>query len=123
MMIRNILAALILIPLAALIVLLAVANRAAVTISLDPFIAEKPAITVTQPLFVLILATLIVGVVIGGIAAWLRQGRWRRAARVAEAEVRALRQETENLRDRLDAAEREAQRAAPALAYRRPPAA
>jgi uncharacterized integral membrane protein len=122
-MIRNFLAALILIPLAALIVLLAVANRAAVTISLDPFMAERPAVTVTQPLFVLVLATLIVGVMIGGIAAWLRQARWRRAARLAEGEVRTLRHETEALKERLDAAEREAQRAAPALAYRRPPAA
>jgi uncharacterized integral membrane protein len=122
-MIRNILAALILIPLAALIVLLAVANRAAVTISLDPFMAERPAVSATQPLFVLILSTLIVGVVIGGIAAWLRQARWRRAARIAEAEVRALRQETESLRERLDAAERDVRRATPALAYRRPPAA
>jgi uncharacterized integral membrane protein len=122
-MIRNILAALILIPLAALIVLLAVANRAAVTVSLDPFLAEKPALTATQPLFVLLLSSLIVGVVIGGIAAWLRQARWRRAARRAEGEVRALRGETEALRERLDAAEREVHRATPALAYRRPPAA
>jgi uncharacterized integral membrane protein len=122
-MIRNILAALILIPLAALSVLLAVANRAAVTISLDPFMTEKPAVAVTQPLFVLILSALIVGVVIGGIAAWLRQGRWRRAARRAEAEVRVLRHENETLRGRLDAAERDVQHAPPALAYRRPPAA
>ena len=49
-MIRNILAALVLIPLAALIVLIAVANRSSVTIALDPFLAEKPALTVTQEL-------------------------------------------------------------------------
>jgi uncharacterized integral membrane protein len=122
-MIRNILAALVLIPLAAVIVLLAVANRAAVTISLDPFMDERPALTVTQPLFVLLLSTLVVGVIIGGIAAWLRQGRWRRAARRAETEVRVLRSETEALRDRVDAAEREARRATPPLAYRPPPAA
>ena len=122
-MIRNILAALILIPLAALIVLLAVANRAPVTISLDPFMAEKPALAVTQPLFLVLLVMLIAGVVIGGIAAWLRQARWRRATRHAEAEVRALRSETEALKDRLDAAEREARRGTAALAYRRPPAA
>jgi hypothetical protein len=80
-------------------------------------------LTVTQPLFVLLLSTLVVGVIIGGIAAWLRQGRWRRAARRAETEVRVLRSETEALRDRVDAAEREARRATPALAYRPPPAA
>ena len=96
-MIRNFVAALILIPLAIVIVLLAVANRQAVTLSLDPFLAEKPALAVTQPLFVLLLAALIAGVIVGGIAAWLRQGKWRRAARRAQAEVRALRAETDAL--------------------------
>jgi hypothetical protein len=32
------------------------------------------------PLFALILTLVIGGVVIGGVAAWLRQSKWRRAA-------------------------------------------
>jgi hypothetical protein len=40
------------------------------------------------------------GVVVGGVAAWLRQGKWRRAARVAEGEVRALRAEVGRLERR-----------------------
>ena len=45
----------------------------------------------TLPLFALIIVLLIVGVVIGGVAAWLRQGNWRRAARRLERELRRAR--------------------------------
>jgi uncharacterized integral membrane protein len=119
-MIRNIVAALVLVPLAILTVLLAIGNRHAVTISLDPFLWEKPALTVTRPLFLVILAALIAGVLVGGLAAWLRQGKWRRAARRAQAEARALRAQTEALKERIEAAERAASVAA--IAYRRQPA-
>ncbi|HKG00037.1 MAG TPA: hypothetical protein VKB15_05380, partial [Xanthobacteraceae bacterium] len=56
------------------------------------------------------------------VASWLRQSKWRRTARRAQAEVRALRAETEALRQRLDSAERGGQPVG-SLAYRRPPAA
>jgi uncharacterized integral membrane protein len=120
-MFRKTVAALILVPLAVLIVLLAIANRHTVTISLDPLLAEKPALAVTQPVFLVLLVTLTAGVVIGGIAAWLRQVKWRRTARRAQAEARALRAESETLRERLETAERAAQ--VPPIAYRHPPAA
>src|SRR5256885_6245871 len=105
-MIRKAIAALILIPLATVIVLLAVANREAVTISLDPFLSEPRLLAVSQPLFLVILFTLTAGVVIGGVASWLKQSKWRRTARRAQAEVRALRIETEALRQRLEFARR-----------------
>jgi uncharacterized integral membrane protein len=86
------------VPLAIVIVALAVANRQVVTVSLDPFSAEHPAASVTLPLFGLIIILLIVGVVIGGIAAWLGQGRWRRTARRLEREAGALRTEVEGFK-------------------------
>jgi uncharacterized integral membrane protein len=95
---RKIVAAVILVPLAAVIVALAVANRQSVTLSFDPFNPEAPAASVTLPLFVLIIMLLIAGVVIGGIAAWLRQRHWRRHARRLEQEVIALGGENEALR-------------------------
>jgi uncharacterized integral membrane protein len=119
-MIRSFVAALVLIPLAIVIVLLALANRQAVTLSLDPLMSDKPMLAVTQPLFVLLLAALLAGVIVGGIAAWLRQGKWRHAARRAQAEARAARAEADALKERLEAAERAAGR--PSIAYR-PPAA
>ena len=90
-MFRRIVAALILLPLAILIIAFAVANRQVVTVSLDPFSSSEPAAAVTLPLFVLVIVLLIAGVVVGGVAAWLGQGRWRRAARRLEREVTALR--------------------------------
>jgi len=94
-LLRKIVAALILVPLAVIIVAFAVANRQIVTVSLDPFSAAEPAASVTLPLFALILLLLIVGVVIGGVASWLRQGKWRGAARRLERDLRELRQKFE----------------------------
>jgi len=121
-MIRNALAVLILIPLAALIVLLAVANREPVNLSLDPFMSEPRLLAVTMPLYIVILAALITGVLVGGVAAWLRQGKWRRHVRHTHTEIRALRAEHEALRARLDARDRSGP-PLPSIAYRRPPAA
>jgi uncharacterized integral membrane protein len=99
-MFRKILTGIIFVPLAILIVVFAVANRQAVTVSFDPFSSVPPAYAATVPLFVLIFILLILGVVIGGIAAWLRQGQWRRSARKLDADVRALRRELETIRHR-----------------------
>ncbi|TCT00551.1 lipopolysaccharide assembly protein LapA domain-containing protein [Aquabacter spiritensis] len=71
------------IPLAILVVALAVANRRPVTLSFDPFNPDTTALAVSLPLFGVIFAALILGVVLGGAAAWLRQGRYRREARRA----------------------------------------
>jgi uncharacterized membrane protein YciS (DUF1049 family) len=95
---RKIVAAVILIPLVIVIIAFAVANRQIVTVSLDPFSSEHPASSLTLPLFALILVLLIAGVVIGGVAAWLRQAKWRRVARRLEREVEQLRGEVASLR-------------------------
>ena len=77
------------------IVVLAVANRHWVTVSFDPFSTTDPVLSFSIPLFVLFFITLAVGVVIGGVAAWLRQGRWRRLAREEHVEADRLRREVE----------------------------
>ena len=46
---------------------------------------------------------MIAGVIVGGVAAWLRQSKWRRRARRAAAELKAARAEIETLRRRLEA--------------------
>jgi uncharacterized integral membrane protein len=90
-LLRKILTAIIVIPLALVMIAFAVANRHSVTISLDPFSSNEPVASVTLPLFVLIFVLLIVGVILGGSATWLRHGRWRWLARRSEAELRKLR--------------------------------
>src|SRR5215475_2271688 len=92
-MIRRIVTALILLPLAIVVISIAVANRQSVVVSFDPFDQAHPAFTRALPLYLLMLMLLIGGVVVGGSAAWLRQGKWRRAARHAEAQARLWRRE------------------------------
>lgn len=95
---RKFLTALVLIPLGLFFVVFAVANRHLVTVSFDPFNSTYPTVAVTLPLFVLIIAVAIIGVVAGGTATWFRQGRWRRAARQHEADARTARTQLADLR-------------------------
>jgi uncharacterized integral membrane protein len=95
---RKFFTAAVLIPLGLIFIVFAVANRHAVTVSFDPFNSTDPAIAVTLPLFVVIIAVAIVGVVAGGSATWFRQRRWRRAARQHEADARQARAQLADLR-------------------------
>jgi uncharacterized integral membrane protein len=97
-MIRRSLVFCILGPLALIIMALAVANRQTVAISFDPFSASDPAFVARLPLFLLVFLLVIAGVLIGGIAAWLRQGRWRRRARRFEAQLHRAEAEIERLK-------------------------
>jgi uncharacterized integral membrane protein len=90
-LLRRIVAAIVLVPLAVIIIAFAVANRQEVMISFDPFDASQSAYSRTTWLFVPIFAALIIGVLIGGLASWLRQGKWRGAARRFERELQVLR--------------------------------
>ena len=99
-MFRKIVAAVILVPLAVIIVAFAVANRQAVTVSFDPTSVANPAYAVHLPLFIVIFMVLILGVIVGGMAAWLNQSAWRRTARKLDADMRALHDEIEALRRR-----------------------
>jgi uncharacterized integral membrane protein len=97
-MLRKVVTAIIVIPLLIIVVGFAVANRHVVTVSFDPFSAAQPAYAVTLPLFVIIFVLLILGVIIGGTAAWLRQSAWRRSARRLDAQVRDLHVEINSMR-------------------------
>ena len=95
---RKFFTALIVIPLGLLFVVFAVANRHFVTVSFDPFNSRDPSIAIAMPLFAVIILVAILGVLAGGIATWLRQRYWRRAARLHEAEARQARAELADLR-------------------------
>ena len=94
-MLRKIVTWIIIIPVAAIIIAFAVANSQTVTVSFDPFSTTVPAYVATLPLYVVIFAVLIIGVLVGGFAAWLGQGKWRRKARRLEAELRSVQQEVD----------------------------
>jgi hypothetical protein len=65
---------LVVVPVIAFAAVVAVANRAAVTFSLDPFSSDAPSLALSMPLFLLVFLTFFLGVVVGGITVW-----WRRA--------------------------------------------
>ncbi|HET7850437.1 MAG TPA: LapA family protein [Pseudolabrys sp.] len=102
-MLRRIVALVILVPLGVILIAFAVANRQSVTVSFDPFSAAHPAYAATLPLFGLIFLLLIVGVIVGGVAAWLGQRHYRRAARRLDAEARQLHEEIDAMRRRFAA--------------------
>lgn len=85
-------------PFAILVVLLAVANRQPVLLSLDPVSKGQPEIAVAVPLYALIFASVALGMVIGGLASWVAAGKQRRTGRQASREARRLRDEADRLR-------------------------
>ena len=74
---RKFFTALVVIPLGIFFIVFAVANRHLVTVSFDPFNSTTPTVAVTLPLFAVIIAVAMLGVLAGGMATWFRQGRWR----------------------------------------------
>ncbi len=95
---RKFLTGLVLIPLGLIFVVFAVANHHLVTVSFDPFNSIDPSVAVRLPLFVVIIAVAILGVMAGGSATWLRQRHWRWAARQHEADARQIRAQLADLR-------------------------
>jgi hypothetical protein len=85
---------LILLPLFVIGAAIALANRQHVTIYFDPFPsggANAPQLSLPDvELWLVLFATLMIGVLIGGVATWLGQGTHRRAARRTRAELRRL---------------------------------
>ncbi len=104
---RTLFRLIVVLPLAILIVLFAVANRHLVMVSFDPFPGnDVQGPQLTAPLFLLLFLAGAVGVLAGGVAVWLRQGRFRKQARVAKAEAAEARGRAEDLREKVDRMER-----------------
>lgn len=83
----------IIVPVAIVLIMLAVANRAPVAFTLDPINPGNPGLTVQLPFFVFLFLALGCGMVIGSLATWLKQGRYRKEARVKRREVQNLLQQ------------------------------
>ena len=100
---RRALALLLLVPLGVLLVALAVVNRKPVTLALNPFDASS-GLGVEAPLFLFLLGAFAVGLIVGGIATWYDQGKWRSKARAEARERRALGAKADRLEKELEAA-------------------
>lgn len=95
---RTLLWLLIIGPVAVVVMALAVVNNQPVTIALDPFTPQTPFLALTVPLYVVFFVALMLGIVLGGVGAWTRQGRFRRAARQNRREAARWRGEAERLK-------------------------
>ena len=88
---------------AVLLITLAVANRHDVRLVLDPFNPQRPVISTELPFYAYLFATAIAGIVIGGMATWSTQGKWRKLARVRLQEMQRWRDQAERLTRERDA--------------------
>lgn len=86
----------ILFPLAVVLIVFSVTNRDAIAIDLWPF-----PFSIDVPLFAVVFAALLVGVVWGGVSAWLNGGKARRTARQKTREVEISAAENRRLKDRI----------------------
>ncbi|MFM9938365.1 MAG: hypothetical protein ACKVP7_02565 [Hyphomicrobiaceae bacterium] len=80
----------------AVIITVAISNRHTVPLILDP-VSEKPILFMERRLFEYLLATLIFGVILGGMATWFTQSHWRRSARHRAQEAMRWQAEADRL--------------------------
>jgi hypothetical protein len=85
------------------LVALAVVNRKHVLLILDPFGGAEPGMSLEAPLFLFLLGAFILGLVVGGLATWLGQGKWRKKARVQAREAREWHRQADRLEKELGA--------------------
>lgn len=86
-MIKRFVALTILVPLGIVLIMLSVANRQAVTLSLNPFEPSDPVLSLTAPFFVFLFVALMAGMIIGSLATWFKQGKHRSKARIKTNEA------------------------------------
>ena len=91
-MFNRVMLIVVLVPLAIVLIALAVANRAPIAFTLDPFNPGNPGLTVQAPLFVLLFLALGLGVILGSAVTWVKQSRHRKVARQRSLEAESLRQ-------------------------------
>ena len=87
---RGFLRLLVLAPILIVLLVFAVVNRQSIAITFDPFGDQRSGLTLHAPLFLALFGAMAVGVVVGGVATWLSQGRHRRAERSARSELARL---------------------------------
>lgn len=85
-----------------LLIILSIANRQKVTLSFDPFSVEDPLVSLTLPFFLFLFAALMLGVLIGGVAVWMDQRRYRKAARKNRWEAARWHREADKQKERAE---------------------
>jgi uncharacterized integral membrane protein len=86
----------VLVPLCLVLVVFALANRQTVVVNFNPLATpDAPGPGFGVPLFLIVYAVLLVGVLLGGVATWFAQSRHRQEKRRYQRRSDALAQELE----------------------------
>lgn len=117
-MMKRLTTLLIILPIGIIVVALAVANRQAVSLAMPPYINDEPFLSVSLPLFAVIFASILVGMVIGSCATWFKQGRFRKAARDGKVEATKSAFEAEKQKNRAEELEMQVGNSVMAIASR-----
>jgi hypothetical protein len=99
---RKLILALIVVPLGVVLVALAVVNRKPALLILDPFGGAEPGLSLQAPFFLFLLGAFALGLIVGGAATWLGQGKWRRLAREETRQARDWRRQADRLEKELE---------------------
>lgn len=99
---RKLILALVVVPLGVMLIALAVVNRKPALLTLNPFGGSDPGLSLEAPLFLILLGSFAVGLVVGGIATWLGQSKWRRLAREETRQARDWRRQADRLEKELE---------------------
>ena len=99
---KKLVSALILLPVAIVLIVLSVANRHLVMFNFDPINPEQPFLAVTQPFFVFLFAAVLIGMVIGSMATWMSQGKYRKLARQQKRDAVKWKDEASEQKERAD---------------------
>lgn len=92
----------VLVPIAVILVVLSVANRHFVTLALNPFRPDDSLLSLSLPLFVFLFVALMLGVILGSLATWFAQSKYRKQARDEAHEARKWREEAGKQRTRVE---------------------
>lgn len=95
-------------PVAVVLIALSVANRQTITLSLDPFSKTEPWLEVNVPAYWLIFGGLIIGIVIGGMVSWIKQGKFRKEAREQRYQAAKARHEAKKIKQQANALQKAA---------------
>lgn len=107
---RKLILALVVVPLGVVLVALAVVNRKPADLVLDPFGSNEASLSVSAPFFLFLLGAFAFGLIVGGIATWFGQGKWRRLAREETRQARDWRRQADRLEKELEGLDPTSQR-------------
>ncbi len=101
-MTRKLITFLILVPIAIVLIVLSVANRNVVTLALNPFDPSDTVLSLSAPFFVFLFLALMLGMLIGSLATWFKQGKYRKKARTEAKEAVKWHTEADKQRERAE---------------------